>query len=173
MSQYSRASVLEWLNEVSPEDSPSTRTDRKRKREPLVDCLPNTMNIAPKRTPSPTKRRKLDQVDLSDADIDITPRPIHSIDSTEQDGSQQINSSASSSALSPRSRSPAKQMAAMFFAPEPILFEPFEEAADADKFPAELIHMLQSIEEYSDGMAVISDAHQVWYLLSRQLLFMS
>ena len=62
-------------------------------------------------------------------------------------------------------------MAAMVFAPEPILFEQFEKAADADKLPAELLNMLQSIEEYSYGRAVISDAHKVLYLLSRQLMF--
>lgn len=170
MSQYSRASVLEWLDTVSSKDFPPTRTGTKRKREPLVDRLPNTMNVVPRRTPSPTKRRKLDQADLDDDDVvDITPRPIHSVDAAGHDGSQPVTSSASSGALSPRSRSPIKQMAAMLFAPQPILFKQFA-PEDAEKLPLELVSMLQSLEQLSQGVAVISDAHQVWCPLSRLII---
>lgn len=168
MSQYSRASVLEWLDSVSSKDSPPIRTERKRKREPLVERLPNTMNVFPRRTPSPTKRRKLDQTgwgpdnDDDNDGAEITPRPrIHSVDSAGQDGSQPITSSASSGALSSRSRSPTKQMAAMLFAPQPILFKQFA-PEDAEKLPSELVSMLQSLEQFSEGVAVVSEAHQVW-----------
>lgn len=169
MSQYSRASVLEWLESVSSENSPPTRTGKKRKREPLIDCLPNAMNVIPRRTPSPTKKRRLDQADLDDDGVDVTPKPIYSVDSAGYDVSQQNTSSASSGALSPRSRSPTKQMAELLFAPEPILFKQFM-AEDAEKLPPDLVSMLQSLERFSRGTAVVSDAHQVWCPLSRQLL---
>lgn len=160
MSQYSRASIFEWLATVSSKNSPPTRTGKKRKREPLVDRVPNTMNVIPRRTPSPTKRRKVDQADLDHDDAIITPRPIHSVDSFGHDDSHQITSSASSSGLMPRSRSPTKQMAALIFAPQPILYEQFM-PEDAGKLPAELVSILQSLERCSRGIAVISDDHQV------------
>ena len=160
MSQYSRASVLQWLSGVSSTSSPPTQKGNKIRREPLIDRSPNIMNILPRSTPSPTKRRKLNQKDLDDDNIEITPRPLRSLDSGGHDGSQQISSSASSGAQSPRSRSPTKQMAALVFAPEPLLFKQFSPEV-ARKFPAGLIDLLKAIERFSKGIGVISNTHQV------------
>lgn len=163
MSQHSRKSILVWLASLSPSESslPAPQGE-KRKRDPLADRLPNTMNSHPRRTPSPTKRRRPNEADLDEKSLEITPRPQRSIQSAGDDVSRQLSSSSTnSSAVSPRSRSPTKQMAEMLFAPQPIFFKQFGLHVPGE-LPAELITILHTLERrFSRGIAVVSDAYKV------------
>lgn len=162
MSQNSRKSVLLWLASVSsPENTPTTPRGKKRKRCPLAEHLPTAMNSLLTRTPSPSKRRKIRQADFDDDSVENTPWPRLPLRSTRDDVSQQSSSSTPSSVVSPRSRSPTKQMAEMLFAPQPILFKQFVPRAPGE-LPAELNTILQTIERrFSRGIGVVSDAHRV------------
>lgn len=115
------------------------------------------MNSLPTRTPSPSKKRKKEQLDLNDNGTEDTPRPLRSVQSTCDDVSQQSSSSARSSAASSKSRSPTKQMNSMLFAPKPILFKQF----DSDELPAKLDTIFETINQYSIGVAVVSEAYKV------------
>ena len=165
MSQASSESILLWLNNItSPEISPATHgVQRKRKRHPLQERLPTTMNSSFAQTPSPFKKRKLQEEDMDENSAENTPQPVR-IDRFFNHPSLTSNSSTRSSALSSpsRSRSPKKQMAEMSFAPQPILYKQFVPRG-AGELPMRLDALLQIITKRSSrGIGVVSDAYKVW-----------
>ena len=158
-----RQSVHLWLMEL-PNSTNREQRGKKRKRYPLAERYPNAMNQLPARTPSPLKRRKRQDTDLRGNDTENTPRPFNPtvLLSLRDDASQHLTSSARSSATSPRSRSPTKQMSEMLFAPQPILFKQFVPRGPVE-LPSDLNTILHTIERrFLRGIAVVSDAYQVW-----------
>ena len=154
MGQHYRESILLCLRDV--EKNPETTSVKKRKRSPLAARLSNTMNALPMRAPSPSKKRKIQQANEGDGNVETTPRSLRSIQFEQNDTSQPSSASTRSS------RSPTKHLTQMIFAPQPILLEQFLPRFPG-KLPAELTTMLQDIEQrFSRGIAVISDIHEVW-----------
>ena len=141
-----RQSVHLWLMELLNSTNREQR-GKKRKRYPLAERYPNAMNQLPARTPSPLKRRKRQDTDLRGNDTENTPRPFNPtvLLSLRDDASQHLTSSARSSATSPRSRSPTKQMSEMLFAPQPILFKQFVPRGPVE-LPSDLNTILHTIE---------------------------
>jgi len=157
-----RRSVLLWHMELLNSTNWEQR-GKKRKRYPLAERYPNAMNHLPARTPSPSKRRKRQDTEVHSNDTENTPRPFNPtvLLSLRDDASQHSTSSARSSATSPRSRSPTKQMSKMLFAPQPILFKQFVPRRPAE-LPSDLNTILHTIERrFSRGIAVVPDAYQV------------
>lgn len=161
MSQKLSESILSWLDNIaSPNNSPAIHSEqKKRKRLPLEERLPTTMNSPFTRTPSPSKKRKIQEENMEED----TPQPVP-IEPFFKDPSYTSNPTTRSSVItSPsRSRSPKKQMAEMFFAPQPILYKQLMPRATGE-LPAELDGLLQIITRRSSrGIGVVSDVYKVW-----------
>lgn len=169
MSQVLSESILSWLeNTASPKNSPATYSEqKKRKRDPLQERLPTTMNSSLTRTPSPSKKRRIQNANVDGNSADNTPQPPRT-QGFFQDPSHTSNSSTRSSVMSSpsRSQSPKKQMTEMFFAPQPILYKQFLPRT-AGELPAELDALLQIIARSSRGIGVVSDAYKVGRARSR------
>ncbi|KAF2835750.1 hypothetical protein M501DRAFT_1019737 [Patellaria atrata CBS 101060] len=152
--------ILSWLKTV--QTSPKTQSQRplKRRRRNSDTALMNIDNNAvmgPHRTPSPTKKRKVDLTAVdSYVDVDQTPRALPNQVIIRPDDSASIGSSSLSASSSRRSRSPKK--IDLSCAIEPILARDFPWSGVPDGFPDDSKDLVKSITLFSRGLRVISDA---------------
>jgi hypothetical protein len=117
------------------------------------------------RTPSPSKKRRVEPIGLGNNSAEDTPRGI-SIRPIPSFATPSVDASSECSVSSRRSRSPEKKINAMRSAPQPIELQQFH--GRKEDVPDELKTIFKAIDgRFSRGIRVISNEYKVSQFLDR------
>jgi hypothetical protein len=161
LRQFDCSSVLSWLDTLptSPESVASLDHDSELRKGKCRRYDPLEMETSATRTPSPSKKRRIDANSVRDGNTRDTPRGIP-IRHTPSFATPSIEASSERSFSSRRSRSPEKKINAMRSAPQPIELQQFH--GRKEEIPDELKTILKTIDgRFSRGIRVISNEYKV------------
>ena len=155
------SSILSWLDTLpSPPESTSPnvhdselRRGKRRRNESFE------IETSAARTPSPSKKRRVERDSVPDGNVEDTPRAM-SIHPTPSFATPSVETSSECSVSSRRSRSPEKNINVMKSAPQPIELQQFHERKE--EIPHELKAIFKAIDgRFSRGIRVISNEYKV------------